>query len=107
MAGYRAMTQAGIGEWFGAFVGQQMVGGLGIFLDEDIGRFQEVVTRSVFRRQGICRSLVYHASIEAFAHLGAERLVIVADDDYVAGRIYEQVGFRPVERQVGVDNSRV
>jgi hypothetical protein len=30
--------------------------------------------------------------------------VVVADDDYIAARIYEQIGFRPTERQVGVDN---
>ena len=101
------MTRAGLGEWFGAFVGKQMAGGLGLFVNEGIGRFQEVVTRSEFRRQGVCRSLVFEASSEAFRCLGAERLVMVAADDYIAARIYEQVGFRPVERQVGVDNWRL
>lgn len=107
MDGYRAMTEAGLGEWLGAFVGEQMAGGLGIFVKEGVGRFQEVVTRFAFRGQGVCRSLVYQASIQAFEHMGAERLVMVADDDYIAARIYEQIGFRPAERQVGVDNSQL
>ncbi|MCG3769174.1 MAG: hypothetical protein JW384_00294 [Nitrosomonadaceae bacterium] len=105
--GFRAMVEAGLGKWFGAFVGKQMAGGLGLFVKQGVGRFQEVVTRFEYRRQGICRSLVYRASIQAFAHMGAEKLVMVADDDYVAARIYEQVGFRPVEHQVGVDNWRL
>ncbi len=104
---YRAMAEAGLGKWFGAFVGGKMAGGLGLFVKNGIGRFQEVVTRFDYRRQGICRSLVYQASIQAFGHMGAEKLVMVADDDYVAARIYEQVGFRPVERQVGIDNWRL
>ena len=103
MLGYRAMTHAGLGEWFGAFVGTQMAGGLGLFVRDGIGRFQEVVTRAEFRRQGVCRSLVYQASRQAFERMGAERLVMVADEDYIAARIYEQIGFRPLERQVGID----
>jgi ribosomal protein S18 acetylase RimI-like enzyme len=103
MERYRSMTQAGLGEWFGAFVGDRLVGGLGLFVKHHVGRFQEVGTHPDFRRQGICRSLVYQAARYAFERMGAETLVMVADEDYVAARIYEQVGFKPVERQVGID----
>jgi hypothetical protein len=34
--------------------------------------------------------------------MGVETLVMAADEDYFAARIYESVGFMPTERQVGV-----
>jgi hypothetical protein len=39
---YRKMVQIGLGQWFGAFVNGKIVGGLGIFTDEEIGRYQIV-----------------------------------------------------------------
>lgn len=103
MARWRAMSEAGIGKWFGAFLDGQMVGDLGVFRDGDVGRFQSVGTHPDFRRRGVCGTLVYEAAQYALAHLGAKTLVMVADEDYHAAGIYESVGFRPTERQVGVD----
>ena len=106
MLRYRAMTQAGRSKWFGAFVGDILVGGLGITVKGGIGRFMDVGTHPDFRRRGICRSLVYQASCYAFEHMGVESLVMVAVEDSEAARIYEQIGFRSVERQVGSDDLR-
>jgi hypothetical protein len=39
IARYRAMAAAGLGFWFGAFVGDQLVGDLGIFVEAGVGRF--------------------------------------------------------------------
>lgn len=101
-ARWRAMTEAGQGEWFGAFVEDRIMGNLGVFVEGGVGRFQSVVTHPDYRRRGICGTLVYEVAQYAFEHLGAQTLVMVADEDYHAAKIYESVGFRPTEHQVGI-----
>lgn len=99
MERYRRMTQAGLGQWFGAFLDGRLAGDLGLFVFEGLGRFQWVETHPDFRRQGVCGALVHQAAERAFATLGAETLVIVGEAHYHAVKIYESVGFAPVERQ--------
>ncbi len=91
---YQAMAKAGLGHWFGAFLGKRMVGDLGIFHHDSIGRFQNVGTHPDFRRQGICGTLVYEAAQIAFRSYGVKTLVMEADADYHAAAIYESVGFQ-------------
>lgn len=107
MARWRTMTEAGLGEWFGAcvrdgIVDNRIVGDLGVFVENGVGRFQSVGTHPDFRRRGICGTLVYEAARYAFERLGAETLVMVADEDYHAAKIYESVGFRQAEHQIGL-----
>lgn len=107
MARWQAMTEAGLGEWFGAFVKDgivenRIVGDLGVFVENGVGRFQSVGTHPDFRRLGICGTLVYEAARYAFEGMGAKTLVMVADDDYHAAKIYEAVGFKPTEHQIGL-----
>tara|TARA_Y100001958_G_C21242409_1_gene570721 strand:+ start:2948 stop:3745 length:798 start_codon:yes stop_codon:yes gene_type:complete len=90
---YRKMSQAGKGNWFGAFIDGQMVGDLGIFSEGSIGRYQNVGTHPDFRRRGICGTLVYKAGLIALDEFGIEALVMEADPEYHAARIYESVGF--------------
>jgi len=99
---YRAMVRAGSGTWFGAFLGDRLAGDLGIFLEDGVGRFQSVGTHPDFRRRGVCGALVHQAALFALGNMGVRILVMVADADYHAARIYESVGFTPSERQVGV-----
>jgi ribosomal protein S18 acetylase RimI-like enzyme len=99
---YRAMSEAGHSAWFGAFVGDLLVGGLGICVKDGLGRFMSVGTHPDFQRRGVCRSLVYQAACYAFEHMGANTLVMGTTKDSQAARIYQQVGFEPVEQQVGV-----
>jgi RimJ/RimL family protein N-acetyltransferase len=103
MRQYRQMKLADKGEWFGAFINGQLVADLGLFCVDGIGRFQQVETAPAFRRQGICGALVHQAAQYGFKHLGAQTLVMVADEHYHAAKIYESVGFQPAERQVGVE----
>lgn len=103
IARYRAMIEAGLGAWFGAFLEDRLVGDLGIFQDLDIGRFQHVETHPEHRRRGICAELVYRASHYAFEEMEVSLLVMVAEEDSLAARVYGAVGFRRVERQVGVE----
>jgi len=103
MRRYRQMSQAGLGHWFGAFLGARLVTELGIFTSGRLGRFQQVGTHPEYRRQGLCGALVYQASRYALEKMGVETLVMVAEEHYHAAKIYESLGFRPRERQVGLD----
>lgn len=94
MASYRKMSEAGMGSWFGAFRDGKLVGDLGIFYEGNMGRYQSVGTHPDHRRQGICGTLVYQAGLLAFAEFGVSHLVMEADIDYHAARIYESVGFK-------------
>jgi predicted GNAT family N-acyltransferase len=106
VSGYRRLVEAGHGRWFGAFDGRgpaaPLAADLGVFVDGGVGRFRSVETASAYRRRGLCGTLVHHASQTAFHEFDAETLVLVADPDYHAGRIYESVGFQPAERLVAV-----
>lgn len=88
------MSEAGLGNWFGAFIGEQLVGDLGIFHENGIGRYQNVGTHPNFRKQGICGTLVYQSGLIALRDYKIQYLVMEADPDYHAARIYESVGFK-------------
>lgn len=103
IARYRAMSEAKRGKWFGAFLAGRVVGNLGVFAHDGIGRFQSVGTHPDFRRLGICGTLVYEAARYAYAQLEAETLVMAADEEYHAAKIYESVGFMATEHQIGMD----
>jgi ribosomal protein S18 acetylase RimI-like enzyme len=97
----RAVTEAGHGQWFGAFLGDRLVSTMGLVrADGGLARFQEVKTHPVARGRGLAGTLVHHASRFGFDELGAETLVMVADPDYLAIRIYRQVGFQDTETQL-------
>jgi ribosomal protein S18 acetylase RimI-like enzyme len=98
---YQKMASSGLGAWFGAFTGSQLVGDLGIFCDGDFARYQSVQTHPDFRRRGIAGSLVYHAGLYAFENHDVERLVIVAEADTAAQRLYQSIGFQFKEYQMG------
>lgn len=97
-AHYRGLIDAGHGHWYGAFLGDRLVGGLGLFRTNDIGRFQEVATDPDYRRRGVCGRLVHEVSRRALDEGYVRSLVMVADENYHAARIYERLGFRPNER---------
>lgn len=93
----RRLADQGLGNWYGAYIDNQLVGDLGLFRDGTIARFQDVGTEPEFRQRGICGTLVYEVSRQALESNGIETLVMVADENYHAARIYESVGFRPTE----------
>ncbi len=99
---YRAMVSAGFGEWYGGFLQGKLVCSLGIFHRGDIGRFQIVSTDPEFRRQGLCGTLVYKAAVHTLANTQIKTLVMCADPDYHAIRIYKSVGFRREAIEYGV-----
>lgn len=102
LASLRRRVMAGAGCWYGAYLAGELVASLGVFWAETLARFQIVVTHPKARRQGICGTLVHHASVRALALPEVEALVMIADTEYHAARIYEAVGFSPAEQLVGV-----
>ncbi|HEX8476269.1 MAG TPA: GNAT family N-acetyltransferase [Pyrinomonadaceae bacterium] len=94
----RALIDEGVGDWYGAFIGERAVSNLGLFREGEMARFQEVGTDPDFRRRGICGTLVHHVSRTALEQQGVKTLVMAADENYHAAKIYESVGFRPRER---------
>ena len=97
----RRLVDAGRGQRFGAFVKGQLVATAGIFVTEDgVARFQTVDTHTEHRRQGLASAVVHAAGQYALDHLGVSTLVIVADTDGDAIRIYRRLGFADSERQL-------
>ncbi len=99
---YRKMANAKKGLWFGGFLENELVAGLGIFHDCKIGRYQIVCTHPNYARQGICGTLVFKSAQYALQNLKLKQLVMCADQDYHAARIYESVGFRFDQKEHGV-----
>ncbi|WP_205962504.1 GNAT family N-acetyltransferase [Paraburkholderia phosphatilytica] len=95
---YRRMIERGLGDWWGAFIDGEQVGSLGLFFVGGIARFQSVLTDERYRNRKVCRTLVSEtiriAKATAQGEQRASQLVMVADEDYHAGRIYEALGFR-------------
>lgn len=99
---YRRMEAAGLGNWYGAFIEEKLVGSLGIFYRNRLGRFQTVSTDPNYQRQGVCQTLVYQASEEILNSGQVDELVMCADPDYHAIKIYEMVGFKRQITEHGV-----
>lgn len=95
---YRKMAEAGLGSWYCAFKGQKLVGDLGLFNDKKTGRFQNVETHPEFRNQGICKTLVTHSASEVLNENPNMTLVIQADVNEIAGKIYASLGFKETEK---------
>lgn len=76
-----------------------LVGSLGLVWLDELARYQDVQTLPSHRRRGIAGALLATSMLEAFAR-GAERVVIIAEPDSEASRVYERAGFRTVERTV-------
>ncbi|MEZ4633359.1 MAG: GNAT family N-acetyltransferase [Deinococcales bacterium] len=102
MKRYRDMAEAGLGSWYGAFLGKCLVADLGIFVGPSsagsLARYQSVGTHPHYRRQGICGTLVYQSAQLAQQQNEIKRFVMVADEHYHAARIYESVGFKVFEK---------
>jgi ribosomal protein S18 acetylase RimI-like enzyme len=96
----REVVEAGHGTFVGAFVDGDLRAALGLIaVGDGVGRYQTVETHPAFRRRGLAGLLLTYAA-DLGASYGIERLVIVADPDYVAIDLYRRLGFTDVERQV-------
>ncbi|MGC4045725.1 MAG: GNAT family N-acetyltransferase [Armatimonas sp.] len=105
MDSYRQLQEQGRGAWFGAFLDGLLVADCGLFFDGKLGRYQSVGTHPDYRRRGICGTMVYAVARYGFDVWGLDTLVIVADDDQPAGRIYAALGFNVTQKQVSLQCS--
>ncbi|MFC7497399.1 MULTISPECIES: GNAT family N-acetyltransferase [unclassified Nocardioides] len=100
-ASERALSGRGIGTWWGAFIGDRLLASMGLFaVSPGLARFQQVKTHPDARGRGLAGTLVHRVSQYGFAELDARTLVMVADPDYLAIRIYRSVGFDSTETQL-------
>ena len=87
----RATSAAGQGAWFGAFLDGRLVSQMGLAkAGPGLARFRLVETDPAYRGRGLAGTLVHHVSEYGFGELGATTLVMVADPDYLAVRIYRR-----------------
>jgi ribosomal protein S18 acetylase RimI-like enzyme len=97
----RRLVDAGYGAWWGAFEDGRLQASMGLFTaSPGLARFQNVKTHPDARGRGLAGTLVHRVSRYGFDELGAQTLVMVADPDYLAIRIYRSVGFADTERQL-------
>lgn len=103
-AARRELVRQGRGQWFGAFVEGQLLSQMGLFTTEEgLARFQSVETHPDARGQGLAGTLVHVVGRYGFDRMGAHTLVMVADPDYLAIRVYRAVGFDDNETQLQVE----
>jgi ribosomal protein S18 acetylase RimI-like enzyme len=97
----RRLVEQGYGAWWGAFEGDRLLSSMGLFMaSPGLARFQSVKTHPDARGRGLGGTLVHRVSRYGFEELGATTLVMVADPDYLAIRVYRSVGFADTERQL-------
>lgn len=100
----RQMVADGYGQWWGAFEAGRLVSQMGLFKAGDgLARFQSVETHPEARGRGLAGTLVHAISRYGFDELGVHTLVMVADPDYLAIRVYRSVGFNDTETQLQVE----
>jgi len=63
-----------------------------LFFLDGIGRFQSVITGPQHRNRNVCKTLVSEIIRRTAGR--SDQLVIVADESYHAGEIYEAMGFQ-------------
>ena len=99
-AAKRALTEAGHGSWFGAFLDGTLVSQLGLITSESgLIRYQSVETHPAARRRGLAGTLVWQASVPALTG-ETSTLVMVADPGDDAISVYRSVGFAVTEPQL-------
>ena len=100
LAATRALAEAGHGAWFGAFLDGTLVSQLGLITaGSGLARYQSVETHPAARGRGLAGTLVRHASATAL-NSSTSTLVMVADPEDVAIRVYRSVGFDVTEPQL-------
>ena len=101
LAAKRALVEAGHGKWFGAFDGDRLQSSLGLMFDgKGLARFQNVQTHPDDRNRGH-REHAGPPRVDVRADRGGARtLVMVADPEYLAIRLYRALGFHDTETQL-------
>jgi GNAT superfamily N-acetyltransferase len=96
---HRDLVATGRATFLGAFDGTSLVASLGLVWLDKVARYQDVQTLPSHRRRGLAAALLDASTRAAFAR-GVDRVVIIAEPDSDAARIYARRGYRTVERTV-------
>ncbi len=88
---YEMLHLEGKGWFFGAFLGEELIGIAGLYFDNGIGRFQQVETKKAYRRKKVCTTLMNEICKIGFTKLN--QLVIVADVNCHTIKLYRDLGF--------------
>ena len=111
MQRYARMAEAGEALWFGAWCNGVLAADCGLMRDGPqpgaqpgagqggLGRFQHVSTHPLWRRRGLCSTLVHEVSRFGFETWGLARTLMCADPEDVAIGIYESLGFERIDRE--------
>jgi ribosomal protein S18 acetylase RimI-like enzyme len=101
VAAERVLVEAGHASWFGAYAGDRLQASLGLVSDgTGVARFQNVQTHPDDRGRGLASTLVHQASTYGLTELDVHTLVMVADPEYLAIRLYRSLGFAGSETQL-------
>jgi GNAT superfamily N-acetyltransferase len=90
----QTLVASGLATFWGAFDDGTLVASLGLVSLGTRARYQDVQTAASHRKRGIASALLAIAAKD----VTASELVIVAEPDSTAARVYGRVGFRTVER---------
>ena len=90
------LVARGLASFWGAFDGGKLVASAGVVRFGALARYQDVQTLPAYQRRGLAGALLAAAGAAARA-AGVEQLVILAEPDGAAARVYRRVGFAPVE----------
>ena len=106
MQRYARMAETGEALWFGAWCDGVLAADCGLMRDGTqpgaLGRFQHVSTHPLWRRRGLCGTLVHEVSRHGFKAWGLARVLMCADPDDVAIGIYQRLGFNCIDAEWGL-----
>ncbi|MBA3780486.1 MAG: GNAT family N-acetyltransferase [Nocardioides sp.] len=103
----KSLTEQGYGARWGAFEQDTLVSTAGLFrTDDTTARFQSVETHPDARRRGYAGTLVHRLATHGLSDLGASTLVMVADPEDDAIRIYRALGFEVTEHVTELSQTR-
>ena len=97
----RRVVEGGAGVWVGSFDDGRLVSQLGLLrAGRGLARYQDVETHPDFRRRGLAGALVGFAGELMLTSPDVSTLVMVADPDDDAFRLYRSLGFAETEHQI-------
>jgi|GEM_PF-1717149 len=91
-----------LGAWFIASLAGEPVGTLGLYQRGGLARFAFVHVLAHARRQGVGRTMVHEVARIGFEAWHAQQIVILGDEGSAADRMYGELGFQVVARDVGL-----
>jgi RimJ/RimL family protein N-acetyltransferase len=106
MRRYALMAEQGVARWFGLWCDGVLAADCGLMRSAAapgaLGRFQHVSTHPAWRRRGLCTALIHAVTTWGFEHWQLARAVMCADPADVAIGIYEDLGYRRVDDEWGL-----